>query len=189
MTATHTLDGLSLTLGQIAEVSRSDRFTPTLTEGARTAMSASVAVRDDLLAQGVPIYGVNTGFGDNCFRQIDAARSHRLQTNLITYHLNGVGPDASADVARAAMLIRANTLARGVSGIRPEVVDLLLAMITHGITPRIPERGSLGASGDLVPLCYVVDAMTGSGDLLAPADTSAATALRDAGLEPVTLGP
>lgn len=81
----------------------------------------------------------------------------QLQRNLVTYHLNGVGPSAASDVVRATMLIRANCLVRGPSAIRPEVIDLLIGMLDAGIEPIVPERGSLGASGDLVPLGYVAN--------------------------------
>src|ERR1700744_4838639 len=143
-----------------------------------------------LLEQGIPIYGVTTGFGDSCIRQIGADKAHELQRNLVLYHLNGTGPAAVPEVARATMIIRANSGSRGTSAIRPEVAGMLLEHLRHDILPLIPERGSLGASGDLVPLCYVAAALIGEGDVshrgvIRPA----LDALLDEGLDPVLLEP
>ncbi len=103
------------------------------------------------------------------------------------YHLNGTGPDTPEDVVRATMLVRANCLARGYSGIRPEVVRLLVDCLNLGITPLIPERGSVGASGDLIQLCYLADMLLGSGRARIGSTTAPAEeVLRAAGLEPVT---
>ncbi len=157
---------------------------------AATRMAASVTLRDELIATGMPIYGVTTGFGDSNTGHISAAKAAQLQQNLIQYHLVGSGAEAAPDVIRATMLIRANCLARGYSGVRREVVDLLLACLEHDVLPVIPERGSVGASGDLVPLCYLADLLTGRGPARHAGRTMpAAEALRECGLEPVALGP
>src|ERR1700754_1202526 len=151
-------------------------------------MNGSVAVRDEALATGRPIYGVTTGFGDSGQFHLGRSKVTELQQNLITYHLNGTGPLAAAEVVRAAMLVRANCLARGYSGIRPAVVELLLACLRHGIVPLVPERGSVGASGDLVPLCYIAEMLMGGGDVDVDGRVmDAAVALNSAGLEPLTL--
>ncbi|WP_329041371.1 aromatic amino acid ammonia-lyase [Streptomyces sp. NBC_00178] len=155
---------------------------------AAARMDASVKLRDTLIATHQPIYGVTTGFGDSARFHLSAEKAVQLQRNLITYHLNGTGPAASPEVARATMLVRANCLARGYSGIRRSVVQLLIDCLLHDITPLIPERGSVGASGDLVPLCYLADMLTGSGDVLVRGRrTSAGEALSSAGLKPVVL--
>lgn len=104
-------------------------------------------LRDRLIAGRKPIYGVTTGFGDSVTNQISPERAAHLQRNLIRYHLNGTGPDTAADVVRATLLIRANALARGNSGIRPLVIERLLAHLDADILPRVPERGSSGQAG------------------------------------------
>jgi len=184
------LDGNTLSPRQLAAVARSGAADGRLTEEAEERMRASLPLKWSLLEQGVPIYGVTTGFGDSCIRQIGADKAHELQRNLVLYHLNGTGPVASPEVARATMMIRANSVSRGTSAIRPEVAATLLDHMRHGITPRIPERGSLGASGDLVPLCYLAAALIGEGDVdhngvVRPA----LDALLDEGIDPVRLEP
>jgi histidine ammonia-lyase/phenylalanine ammonia-lyase len=157
---------------------------------AAARMAASVASRDKLIATHRPIYGVTTGFGDNGQFHIGPAKTAELQRNLITYHLNGTGPTASEDTVRATMLVRANCLARGYSGIRQEVVELILACLRAGVMPAIPERGSVGASGDLVPLCYLGNLLIGEGDAVVAGRTvPARQALAEHGLTPVVLEP
>ncbi|TWP50855.1 aromatic amino acid lyase [Lentzea tibetensis] len=157
---------------------------------AELRMNESVKLMRDLIATGQPMYGITTGFGDSCTRQISPDKVVALQRNLIRYHLNGSGPGAARDVVRATMLVRANCLARGYSGVRPEVVRQLLDFLRHDIVPVIPERGSVGASGDLVPLCYLASALTGEGDVwFRGSVVDAADALRECGLDPLVLGP
>lgn len=184
------LDGSSLTIKQIAATARSaDPVRVGLDPVSVVRMEESVRVLEKHLADGVPIYGVTTGFGDSSHRRVAVENAAELQRNLIRYHLNGVGPFARRDVVRATMLIRANSLARGDSAIRPEVVDVLLGMVLHDVLPRVPERGSLGASGDLVPLCYVAAALMGEGEVDCRGSVwSAADALADVGLNRVALG-
>jgi histidine ammonia-lyase/phenylalanine ammonia-lyase len=150
----------------------------------------SVALRDELIAPRQPIYGVTTGFGDRNVDQISPEKATALQHNLIRYHLVGSGPPAPPEVVRATMLIRANCLGRGYSGVRREVIALLLDCLANDILPVIPERGSVGASGDLVPLCYLATMLTGEGMVdhagqRVPVDI----ALRACGLRPVALQP
>ncbi|WP_051951853.1 HAL/PAL/TAL family ammonia-lyase [Actinacidiphila yeochonensis] len=188
------LDGGSLRLRDVVATARPSAPQPppriVLSEDAERRMRASVALRDQLLAANVPVYGVTTGFGDSVTRQIAPDRAAALQRNLVLYHLNGVGPDAADEVVRATQLIRANCLARGLSAIRPEVVDLLLAQLAAGIAPLVPERGSLGASGDLVPLCYVAAALLGEGEVRHRGEPRpAAAALADEGLTAAVLEP
>jgi len=185
------LDGRSLTIEEVVSAARTtDRLALRLCDQAADAMKSSLDLKHELLAQGIPIYGVTTGFGDSCVRQIAPERAWHLQRNLVLYHLNGVGPTAAPEVARAAMLIRANSLARGVSAIRPGTVELLLRLTERDILPLIPELGSLGASGDLVPLCYVAAVLIGEGDVRHRGVVRPATeALAEEGLEPVVLEP
>src|SRR5450756_516730 len=185
------LNGTDISPLEVAASARqADPVRARLAEDAVQRMSASVRLREKLVADEIPVYGVTTGFGDSCTRQISSAKAHDLQRSLVLYHLNGVGPTASPAVARASMLIRANTLARGVSGIRPEVVSTLLACLERDLLPLIPERGSVGASGDLVPLCYLAAALIGEGDVLhRGVRRPAQEALQREGIAPVRLAP
>ncbi|CAG0977434.1 partial histidine ammonia-lyase, partial [Anaerolineae bacterium] len=122
---------------------------------ARERVKAARAVVDRLAAAGdeAPnVYGVNTGFGALAETRIAAEQVRKLQQNLVRSHACGVGPALSAEVVRAMMALRAQTIAMGCSGARPEVVDLLVAMLDRGVIPRVPAQGSVGASGDLAPL-------------------------------------
>ncbi|WP_063761298.1 aromatic amino acid ammonia-lyase [Streptomyces sp. NRRL B-1347] len=186
------LDGTALSPRAVAAAARRDgRGTRvTLTPAAVKQMQSSVDLKETLLAQEVPIYAVTTGFGDSCVRQISPDKAHELQRNLVLYHLNGVGPTAVPAVARATMLIRANALAKGVSAIRPQAVTTLLKCLSRDVLPLIPERGSVGASGDLVPLCYLAAALIGEGQVLHRGTTRPALdALREEGIEPLRLAP
>ncbi|MEU6474736.1 aromatic amino acid ammonia-lyase [Streptomyces massasporeus] len=186
------LDGTGLSPRAVAAAARrgDDGTRVTLGADAVDRMRASVALKESLLAREVPIYAVTTGFGDSCVRQISPDKAHELQRNLVLYHLNGVGPAAVPAVARAAMIIRANALAKGASAIRPQTVSALLECLERDILPLIPERGSVGASGDLVPLCYLAAALIGEGQVLHRGTVRPAVdALREEGIEPVRLAP
>jgi len=151
-------------------------------------IDAARALIDRAVESGTPTYGVNTGFG----RFVDVAISRedtgRLQLNLLRSHACGVGEPFPTEVVRAAMLLRANALATGASGVRREVVDLLLALLGAGVHPVVPSRGSLGASGDLAPLAHLALPLVGEGraehggELL-----DGGEALARAGLEPLRL--
>ncbi|CCH32382.1 aromatic amino acid ammonia-lyase [Actinosynnema sp. NPDC047251] len=177
----------ALTVADAARFAREPGDVPiAIGEDAALRMDASVAARDRLILMRRPIYGVTTGFGDSARFHLSPEKTTELQRNLIKYHLNGTGPSAPVDVVRAAMLVRANCLARGYSGIRRGVVELIVDCLRHGITPVIPERGSVGASGDLVPLCYLADLLMGSGTARVDGEpVPAAVALRSRGLDPV----
>jgi len=119
-------------------------------------MQASRAYVESLLTPDAPtVYGINTGFGVFADRKVSPADSAQLSRNLILSHAVGTGQPFAEDVARAAMLIRANTLAIGHSGARPALVETLLAMLNAGVHPVVPQQGSLGSSGDLAPLCHL----------------------------------
>jgi histidine ammonia-lyase len=162
----------------------------TLGSGARAAMARSADIVARLVEGEEPVYGVSTGFGSLATVRIPAARREELQRALIRSHAAGMGAPVEREVVRAMMLLRARTLAMGWSGARPEVADALLALLNAGITPVVPEYGSLGASGDLAPLAHCALAMIGEGEVFAqdaPITQPAAEALSGAGLEPLTL--
>jgi histidine ammonia-lyase len=173
-----------------------------LDDESRTAIARARATVEELVAQETPVYGLSTGFGALAVRHIPVERRAALQRSLIRSHAAGLGAPVEDEVVRAMMLLRTRTLAQGLSGIRPAVVDLLVALLNHGITPVVPEHGSLGCSGDLAPLAHVAMALMGEGDVRVAghatpdrpdraggpgASVPAARALADAGLEPVEL--
>lgn len=160
-----------------------------ITEEAVAALERSRAVVDRLAASQRPVYGVSTGFGALATVFIPPGRRDRLQQSLVRSHAAGSGPPVEDEVVRAMAVLRLRTLARGFSGVRPEVARLLADLLNAGLTPVVPEHGSLGCSGDLAPLAHVALALTGEGDVRrqdGPA-VPAASALAEAGLEPVRL--
>ncbi|HET7088066.1 MAG TPA: histidine ammonia-lyase [Anaerolineae bacterium] len=154
------IDGASLTIENVVKVAR-DAQPVALRDEARSRVAQSRAWVDRVVAEGSPtVYGVNTGFGVFASRQVAREDAERLSRNLILSHTVGVGEPLPEDVVRAAMLIRANTLAIGHSGVRPEIIDTLVAMLNRRVTPVVPEKGSLGASGDLAPLSHMALVLT-----------------------------
>jgi histidine ammonia-lyase len=160
-----------------------------LTDRARDVMSASSAVVDGLAESEEPVYGVSTGFGSLATTHIPAERRAELQRSLIRSHAAGMGPPVEREVVRATMLLRVRTLAMGYSGARVEVAETLAAMLNAGITPVVPEHGSLGASGDLAPLAHCALAALGEGEVDDSSGTRvpAADALAAAGIDPLEL--
>ena len=159
-----------------------------LSERAARAVSASKRLKDELIAKEIPIYGVTTGFGDSAHRQISPGKTARLQQNILRFMGVGTGPIAPPEVARATMLLRANCLAKGNSGVRVELVERVLDLLNNDVVPFIPERGSVGASGDLTPLSYVGRALAGDGVVAFDgAERDAADVLAELGLEPFRL--
>jgi histidine ammonia-lyase len=193
MTSPHSLqvrlDGDTLTLEEVALVA-SELAEVQIDPEAAEAVRRSRAVIDEILASGRTAYGVNTGFGNLAEVRISPEDLSRLQLNLIRSHACGVGQPLSKAEARALMVLRANVLAKGASGIRPETVELLVRMINADVVPIIPEKGSVGASGDLAPLAHLALVLVGEseawfeGERL-PGDV----ALARANLEPAVLGP
>jgi histidine ammonia-lyase len=157
---------------------------------AREAVAGSHAAVEAIIARGGAVYGINTGFGRLAGSVIAADQMAALQTNVVLTHAIGSGPPLSAAETRLVLAMKIACLAQGHSGVRPELVDLLVAMFNAGILPLIPAQGSVGASGDLTPLAHVAAAMIGKGEVRAAGEVMpAAEALRRAGLEPLTLGP
>jgi histidine ammonia-lyase len=181
------LAGQSLTLSEVAAVA-DGKLRPRLAEAARRRIEASRAVVDRLLAEGRVVYGVNTGFGKLADIHIPSGDLETLQLNLVRSHASGLGPPLSVEETRAMMLLRANVLALGFSGCRVEVVETLLAMLEAGLYPRIPEKGSVGASGDLAPLAHLALGMIGEGTCWYRGDwVPSPDALREAGIAPLRL--
>jgi histidine ammonia-lyase len=181
------LTGADLTIDDVEAVAR--RGMPVALDiHARERMQESRDVIERLVREGAVVYGVTTGFGDLATTSIDARDSAQLQQNLLLSHAAGVGDPFPAEVVRAMLLLRANTLALGHSGCRPLLVDRLLAFLAHGIHPVVPEQGSVGASGDLAPLAHLALPLIGRGQVeLNGQRLPALIALREVGLEPVKL--
>jgi phenylalanine ammonia-lyase len=181
------LDGASLTIEDALDVSRG-AATVRLSDRGADAVRASQLLKEELIAQEIPIYGVTTGFGDSAHRQISPAKTARLQQNILRFMGVGTGPTAPPEVARVTMLLRANCLSKGNSGVRVELIERLLDLLNHDVLPFIPERGSCGASGDLAPLSYVGRALAGDGRVSHAGMTrEAADVLAELGLEPFLL--
>jgi histidine ammonia-lyase len=175
-----------LTLDDVVDVARGTARVE-LGNEARTRMRASRAVVERAIADGRPVYGINTGFGELKDKRIAPEDTRQLQINLVRSHCAGVGRFAPRDVVRAMLLLRAASLAQGYSGVRPDVVEMLLAMLDCGITPVVPLQGSVGASGDLAPLAHLAAVLMGEGEAwLGEQRMPAALALRGAGLQPLT---
>jgi len=159
---TLTLTGNNLTIEDVVVVARVGEAV-TLAPDAKARMQTSRDYVESLARPDAPpVYGINTGFGIFANRSVSPADSETLSRNLILSHSVGVGDPFALEVVRAAMLIRANTLAIGHSGIRPEIIETLLAMLNAGVTPEVPQQGSLGSSGDLAPLCHLALVFTTS---------------------------
>ena len=185
------LDGQSLTVEDVVRVARNPAVRISVAPGARQALLTSRSLVDRAIASGQTIYGINTGFGKLANVRIPPDQLDQLQTNLLRSHAAGVGRPLPGPVVRAVMLLRANVLLRPTSGVRPELVDALVAMLNARVIPVVPEQGSVGASGDLAPLSHIGLALMGEGMVFAPggALTPAAEGLSTAGLLPYRFAP
>lgn len=183
------IDGSSLTIADVVRVARQN--VPVALDRAAEQRVATAARYVKELAEGdAPVYGINTGFGDLSQVRIARADLAALQYNLLRSHAAGVGDPLPVDVVRAVLLLRANTLAIGRSGVRPEVIDQLLALLNRGVHPIIPRHGSVGASGDLAPLAHAALVLIGEGEAIHDGKRkTAADALRHADLKPIVLAP
>jgi histidine ammonia-lyase len=157
------IDGNSLTLKDLVDVARHN-VKVQLSEEAISGIKKSRAVVDEFVEKGEVVYGITTGFGKFSDVTISKDDTEALQTNLIRSHACGVGKPFTEDIVRGGMLLRANALAKGYSGIRLETLEVLIQMLNKGVHPVIPEKGSLGASGDLAPLAHMVLVMLGEGE-------------------------
>src|SRR5918912_1748017 len=183
------LCGRSLKIGDVgAFARRSGDAECTLFADSMVRIEASRELKQDLIEREVPIYGVTTGFGDSAHRQISPSKTALLQQNMLRFLGAGTGRLASPEVTRATMLLRANCLAKGNSGVRLELVERLLFYLNNDILPLVPERGSCGASGDLVPLSYLGAALVGEGEVLHDGEVrDSKLVLSELGLEPMLL--
>ena len=189
MTGPILLDGESLSVEALRLVADGGAAVA-LAPPARARMQATREVVDRIVGSGAVVYGVTTGFGKLSDVAIPAHRLAELQVSLVRSHAAGVGPLLPEREVRAMMLLRANVLAKGYSGARAELVDLLAGMLGAGLYPPVPEQGSVGASGDLAPLAHLALALIGEGELCqGPRRAPAAELLRAARLAPATLGP
>jgi histidine ammonia-lyase len=182
-----TLDGFGLTLDDVERVALGD-VEARLANEARQRMARSRQTLAELVDAGDTVYGVTTGFGALATTRIQPGQARRLQENLLVSHAAGVGPAHDRATVRAMLLLRANTLARGQSGCRPEIVERLLDLLRLGILPIVPEQGSVGASGDLAPLAHLALPLLGRGRAEVDGEVvDGAEALRRHGLEPLRL--
>ncbi len=180
------LTGHTLTLSQLEQVAR-HREPVRLSEEARQRVFRGRQVVDTLDPHR-PYYGINTGVGRLADRVIPPEEVRRLQVNIVRSHAVGVGPELAPDQVRAAMLLRANSLASGYSGVRVAVLEQLVAFLNHDLVPVVPSRGSVGASGDLAPLAHIALALIGEGPVVYRGRRMPAhQALKAAGLPPLTL--
>ena len=184
------LDGASLTFDQVQAVAYGKPNAPQIQIGAESSQRVTRAANavQTLLERGTIAYGITTGFGAFKDRIIPPDQVEKLQRNILVSHAVGVGDAFDIPTTRAIMLIRANTLARGHSGIRLSTLQLLIDMLNAGIHPVIPEKGSLGASGDLAPLAHMGLPLIGEGIVEYQGEIlSGAEAFKRAGLKPITL--
>jgi histidine ammonia-lyase len=199
------LDGSTLTLEQLLAIAEHGEAVA-LTQAARARVRAARAVVDRRAGGDEPAYGINTGFGSFAEVKIPAAALETLQLNLLRSHAAGLGDPLPVSAVRATMALRANVLAKGFSGIGVETLEALIALLNRGVHPRVPSRGSVGASGDLAPLAHLALVLIGEGEVLDDHEGTArdrndrgekehedrirgAEALARAGLAPIRLGP
>jgi histidine ammonia-lyase len=185
-----TLDGSPLGIGDVVAVARG-AVRAEVGEAARRRMAPALELVRRLDRADQPVYGVTTGFGALADRPIAPEERVALQHAVVRSHAAGMGPALPPEVVRGMLLLRARSLTGGHSGVRPELPEAICALLNAGITPWVPEHGSLGASGDLAPLAHAAAVLTGEGWVLAGDGTrpAAAEALGRAGLTPLRLGP
>ena len=157
------IDGRSLRVEDVVAVANGAAVS--LDPLALPAISRSRQAVEQLVAEGRVVYGITTGFGRFKDRLIPTDQVKQLQVNLVRSHAAGVGPELDEKTVRAMLLARANTLALGYSGVRPVIIETLVAMLNKGIHPSVPSQGSLGASGDLAPLAHLALALIGEGEV------------------------
>ncbi len=183
------IDNQLVSLADLRAVWR-DHATVTIGPDASRRIAEANELIEDVVAHGDQVYGVNTGFGQLAQVRVGNDELAHLQENLVKSHAVGVGEDLDDDTVRLIMLMKIVALAEGFSGVRLELVETLCALVNAAIYPRIPSRGSVGASGDLAPLAHMAGALIGIGEVRVNGNlVPAAIALKDAGIEPVRLAP
>lgn len=188
MSETLSLHGNALQLSDVERIARSATTQVTLSSEARVRVEAAREMVDRVIAENRVVYGISTGFGALAEVVIPPERIRELQLNLIRSHAAGIGPALAEDEVRAITLLRANVLALGHSGVRPQIIELLLEMLNRRVHAVIPERGSVGASGDLAPLSHLALVLIGEGEAYFDGERMPGLeALSRAGLKPVTL--
>jgi histidine ammonia-lyase len=182
------INGEDLTLEAAREVAR-DRRAVLLHAEAREAVDGARAVVDNLVAENRVSYAITTGVGKLADVRIAGDQIRELQINLVRSHAVGVGEPLSIAETRAMMLLRANSLSKGHSGVRAVVIDTICEMLNRGVTPMVPSQGSVGASGDLAPLAHLALALVGEGECLDEKSVRipAADAMRRAQIKPLVL--
>lgn len=185
------ISGDHLTIEQAAAVARERRgVTLSQKPEVRQRISASRKLLEEKLKRGEIIYGVNTGFGGNVRFLIPTSELRHHQENLLQFMICGCGEPLPADAVRASILLRANALAKGYSAVRDIVIERLLDLLNHDITPVVPRYGSVGASGDLIPSAYIGRVLLGQGEVFFKGQKiTAKEALQQARIEPITLQP
>lgn len=176
-----------LTVIQVGQIA-SNALPVSVPADVSTHLEASVQLLAKMIADGLDVYGVTTGFGDSCEASVDETERLALAKNLIRFHGCGVGPAFSVEESRAIVAARIATLVRGYSAVRPAVVQRLIDFLNHDIAPVIPVQGSVGASGDLTPLSYVAATIAGEREVLLRGQRmSSAVAMKEVGIAPVEL--
>ncbi|MBT3979961.1 MAG: histidine ammonia-lyase [Bacteriovoracaceae bacterium] len=186
------ITGRDITLEEIHDISHA-KPGEVIVEISPEALKATQIARDfvhKVVDEGKPVYGINTGFGALSDKFINKDDLAELQVNLVRSHCTGVGRPFHMVITRAIMLLRANCLAQGHSGVNPEIIQLLLDFINYGITPIVPEKGSVGASGDLAPLSHIALNLIGEGQVIFEGkEIGANLAINSIGKKPAVLGP
>jgi histidine ammonia-lyase len=181
------IDGHHLTIDEVVRVAR-ELERATIADECYEVMKASRAVIEDCVCRGEPVYGVNTGFGKFSSVAIDDNDSKRLQRNVVVSCCTGVGDPFPVEVVRAMLLLRANSLVSGRSGVRPQVVEGLLELLNKQVHPLVPSKGSVGSSGDLAPLAHMALVLLGGGEAIYQGERLAGVeALSRASIQPVVL--
>lgn len=181
------IDGESLRIEDVIAVARNFEKVR-IADKVKEKVDRSRKIIEDIIREGKVVYGVSTGFGELARVRINREDMERLQENLIRSHSCGVGERLRRDLVRAMMLLRANSLVKGYSGVRMDIIEMLVKMLNKKIHPVIPEKGSLGASGDLIPLAYIALAMMGEGKVEVGNEIlDAEEALKEANLKPIRM--
>ncbi len=186
------INGFELNISQIFQIAhaKKDQLLVKIADSSKEKMQLSRDYVFKIVEKGEPVYGINTGFGALSNKHIDKKDLETLQLNLIRSHCTGVGNPFNKEVTRAIMVLRANCLASGYSGVNPEIVQLIIDFLNYHITPVVPQKGSVGASGDLAPLSHVALALIGEGEVEFDGKiVSSAFAIEQIGKKPAKLGP